>query len=235
MVFAFPIDPCDVLGVASNASFQEIREAYRSKVKRYHPDHGGDPWTFRIVHRSYEALSTARVAGHASQEQATARPASAAPTRTDPSTSGEPGRTRAGVRDKLDDVKLVDVELFLLRFEIDDPMEILLGNPADRNLSCCLNIAWPTRELATALAGQEAPEAGTILPILERTFAAMPGRTQAVSSWSQAERGRFRGWLSYPTVLQASAAFKTFHQELNAAGLGAFQWSRELFIPREDL
>lgn len=234
MIFAFQIDPSDVLGVSSNATFQEIREAYRNKAKRYHPDHGGDEWTFRIVHRSYEAMSAARVAGHASQDVATAGPATAARPRADRQANGEPGHVRSGVRDSLEPSKLVDVELFLLRFEIDDPMEILLGNPADRNLSCCLNVAWPTRELAVALGGQEHPDAEAVLPTLERIFHGLPGRTRALSSWSQAQRGRFRGWLSYPTAAQASAAFKALHKLLNAQGLGAFQWSRELFIPRDD-
>ncbi len=232
MNFAFQLDPSDVLGVPPNASLQDIREAYRAKVKRYHPDQGGDEWAFRILQRSYEALSTARVAGHASQELATPRPSPRSS--ADRKTAPEPGQTRPGVRDTLDAARLVDVELFLLRFEVNDPMEFLLGNPADRNLSCCLNVAWPSREFASVPAGQVAPDAATVLPILERIFEAMPDRTQAVSSWSQSERGRFRGWLSYPTANQASAAFKIFHKALKDSGLGAFQWSRELFIPRDD-
>jgi molecular chaperone DnaJ len=31
-------DPCEVLGVNRDASEDEIKEAYREKVKRYHPD-----------------------------------------------------------------------------------------------------------------------------------------------------------------------------------------------------
>ncbi|MBX6312204.1 MAG: J domain-containing protein, partial [Isosphaeraceae bacterium] len=68
MQYGFSIDPAEVLGVAPNASLQEIREAYRAKAKRYHPDVSGDAWAFRIINRSYEILSTARVAGRASAD-----------------------------------------------------------------------------------------------------------------------------------------------------------------------
>lgn len=46
-----------VLGVHSGASSEEIRAAYRRKVKEVHPDHGGTKESFRRVR---EAYATAR-------------------------------------------------------------------------------------------------------------------------------------------------------------------------------
>jgi len=42
-----------VLGVPSGASDEEIRAAYRRKVKEVHPDHGGDREAFRRVRDAY--------------------------------------------------------------------------------------------------------------------------------------------------------------------------------------
>ncbi len=48
--------PHDVLGVRPGASVAEIRAAYRSLVRRHHPDVGGDPGRFLAVHHAYRAL-----------------------------------------------------------------------------------------------------------------------------------------------------------------------------------
>src|SRR5271163_3665846 len=37
-LFSFEIDPHKVLGVTTEASLQEIRDAYKQKAKRFHPD-----------------------------------------------------------------------------------------------------------------------------------------------------------------------------------------------------
>jgi DnaJ domain len=55
---SFSMDPRTVLGVGPGASMDEIREAYRAKSKKYHPDMGGDEWAFRMVARAYEVLKT---------------------------------------------------------------------------------------------------------------------------------------------------------------------------------
>ena len=47
----------DVLNVRQGATIDEIREAYRSKVKVHHPDAGGDPVAFMDVQRAYEELT----------------------------------------------------------------------------------------------------------------------------------------------------------------------------------
>jgi DnaJ domain len=55
---SFSLDPRTVLGVGSDASLDEIRDAYRAKSKKHHPDVGGDEWAFRMVTRAYEVLKT---------------------------------------------------------------------------------------------------------------------------------------------------------------------------------
>jgi curved DNA-binding protein CbpA len=52
-------DPHDVLGVSANASEEEIKRAYRAKVKQYHPDvsDAEDAETkFKRIHEAYNSL-----------------------------------------------------------------------------------------------------------------------------------------------------------------------------------
>ena len=53
---SFSLDPRVVLGVGPSASLDQIREAYRVKSKKHHPDFGGDEWAFRMVAWAYEVL-----------------------------------------------------------------------------------------------------------------------------------------------------------------------------------
>jgi len=55
---SFSLDPRTILGVSPTASLDEIRDAYRTKSKKHHPDLGGDEWAFRMVTRAYEVLKT---------------------------------------------------------------------------------------------------------------------------------------------------------------------------------
>ena len=56
----------DVLGVKTSASASEIKQAYRKLAIKYHPDQGGDPETFKVIHDAYERL----LAGKSSQRTA---------------------------------------------------------------------------------------------------------------------------------------------------------------------
>ncbi|MGG5171184.1 J domain-containing protein [Pseudarthrobacter sp. J1738] len=47
----------EILGVPITATTQEIKVAYRKQARRTHPDHGGDPATFRLVTLAFETLS----------------------------------------------------------------------------------------------------------------------------------------------------------------------------------
>ena len=46
----------DVLGVTVSADSDEVRRAYREKVKHVHPDRGGDPDEFKRVTTAYDRL-----------------------------------------------------------------------------------------------------------------------------------------------------------------------------------
>jgi hypothetical protein len=225
VTYGYEIDPCAILGVAPGASLDEIREAYRAKARKHHPDHGGDEWAFRIVVRSYEVLSAARVAGRAAQE-ARRSPPSPRPANPDAPTF-DPERVRPGRKDPWPDPKrVVDVEVFRVGFDLENPVDLVLLAPEERTLSCCLNLAWaPDLSL-------KPDEVARILRDLNDVFKVVARKTRASSSWSRDEAGRFEGWLSYPTASDAWEAFRTLHEALNGRGLGVNQWTREMFIPR---
>lgn len=46
-----------ILGVASSATRDEIRAAYRRLVRTNHPDAGGDPAAFALIAEAWEVLS----------------------------------------------------------------------------------------------------------------------------------------------------------------------------------
>jgi DnaJ-class molecular chaperone len=50
------MDPYKILGIPKGASPDLIREAYRKKSKKYHPDAGGDEWAFIQVEEAYRCL-----------------------------------------------------------------------------------------------------------------------------------------------------------------------------------
>lgn len=52
--------PHETLGVAADASFDEIRAAYRRLAMKHHPDRGGDIEDFRRIQAAYDALYTKR-------------------------------------------------------------------------------------------------------------------------------------------------------------------------------
>jgi molecular chaperone DnaJ len=54
-------DPYDILRVSQDASEQELKEAYREKVKKYHPDasdRDDSTEAFKRVRKAYEAVSS---------------------------------------------------------------------------------------------------------------------------------------------------------------------------------
>lgn len=56
-------EACDVLGVDVDATPEEVRAAYRKRVKDAHPDLGGDETTFKRVRWAYEYLREQRDRG----------------------------------------------------------------------------------------------------------------------------------------------------------------------------
>ena len=50
-------NPYDTLGVAKNASADEIKKAYRKLAREHHPDGGGDEARFKEIQGAYDVLS----------------------------------------------------------------------------------------------------------------------------------------------------------------------------------
>ncbi len=242
MQHGFSLDPREILGVGGEASLQEIRDSYRDKAKRYHPDHGGDEWIFRVVCRAYEILSTARVAGRVSTDgpgYAPPPPSAASRPHVDPmkpptaaDTAKRAERTKVGIHDTASDpARIVDVELFVVRYAITDPMQALLSSADERTLSCTLNLAWPGRGFVQVVnpAAEDA-----ILPMVTRAFEPLARKTRAIDSRGRVEDSRFAGWLSYPSHAKATEALQVLHRAFLDAGLGIYQWTREMTVPRDD-
>jgi hypothetical protein len=243
VTISFQIDPCEVLGVGPEASLQEIRDAYRSRSKVYHPDAGGHPWAFRVLVRSYEALSQARVAAKAHAEAEAERgPAPAgggaagrgAP-RVEPirvPTGGDGASVRRGVTDKVADPSLlVAVETLVIRFEEHDPHAFFLRPAEERNLSCTLQVHWPIADLVPRRG--EIAGADRRLEAVGRAFEAVETSTRPTSSRSAVEDGRFSGWLTYPTVARLDAALAKLRAALAPHAMGAQQTIREHNVPRD--
>ena len=47
----------DILGVPETASFEEIKAAYRERIRRAHPDLGGSEEDARVINAAFEVLS----------------------------------------------------------------------------------------------------------------------------------------------------------------------------------
>ncbi|MFK7766800.1 MAG: DUF5658 family protein [Mariniblastus sp.] len=73
------MDPWKILGIEKGASREVVQKAYRAKVRKHHPDMGGDDWAFHQVQEAYEAL----VNPDSVQKKApaTKRPASPSPSK----------------------------------------------------------------------------------------------------------------------------------------------------------
>jgi hypothetical protein len=253
--FSIEIDPCDVLGVSRQASLLEIRDAYRAKSKRYHPDAGGEEWAFRILVQAYEILSTARVVQATRREEAAPRrapepPPTARPWGPPPFSAGTgtspPPRTerrkarrtdesgqsvRPGVRDQsADPGRVINVEKLTIRYEADQVWLITDRQTEHRLLSCCLNINWPDASLS--LSPGSIDHAEQTLSALGEVFDAVVIQSRVQASRSAVVDGRFAGWLNYTTPDRAQAAVATLREMLHTKGLTVSQWSRDLVIPR---
>lgn len=236
MTYTYEIDPALVLGVSHDASLEQIRDAYRARSKKYHPDLGGDEWAFRLVARSYEVLSKARISSRLSAESDRSRPSAqpAAPT-AEPVTPREPGTegasVRSGIRDQVEHPGLlVDVELLLLRLELDNPYDVISVPAADRNLSCNLNVSWPRPTLEADGGG---PDRERLAGQVAAAFADVMVRSQSTSSWQDEGAASFKGWLSFSTAQRCYGAFNLLRTALKARGLGVNQKIREIIIPRD--
>jgi len=228
-LFSFDLDPHKVLGVTPHATLGEIRDAYRQKAKKYHPDAGGEDWSFRILVQAYEMLSAARVA-RAARDDSPARPQTAG--RPRPEHGAE--TVHAGIHDRdVHPSHVLAVELLCVRYLWDEADYLWLIQRApdeDRFLSCNLNMSWPDLSGADAAAGPGHRE--PVITTLTEIFDHMIITSHVLTSCSRAQEDRFGGWLSYSNFDRAWKAVNSLHALVRSHGLGLRQWSRDLFIPR---
>jgi hypothetical protein len=214
MLEGLSLDPYTVLGVSRGVSAEQVREAYRRKSMKYHPDHGGDDWAFRIVARAYEILI--RDAAEAIRL---------------PAAESDTGRIRPGVHDKaVDPERIVNVEILWMRYDVADYMTMLGPSTVDRNLSGSMTITWPDPSLADR--AEALPQADRILGALNAAFDEARARPDVRGGHSHIDARRFEAWLGYANGHAAWLAFKNLHVGLKARGLGVKQWTRDMTVPR---
>lgn len=238
-LLSLEIDPSQVLGVRPGATLEEIRDAYRTKVKRHHPDQGGEDWAFKVLVQAYEMLSTSRVMRAAAQPEPPRRsrpsdpprpPRSEPPPKPKPAPTGE--TLREGVSEKgADPSRVVDVEKLALKHQMDQLWLVTEHANEDRFLSCSLNLSWPSADFKPGPGQVDDRE--TILRDLQAVFDELADVTSASSAESAVVEGRFSGWLTYPGGDQAGEAFDRLRHRLHKFGLAVHQWSRDVLIPRQ--
>ncbi|WP_406701043.1 J domain-containing protein [Singulisphaera sp. Ch08] len=226
IAFSFQIEPHVILDVSTDATLQEIRDAYRRQAKKHHPDAGGADWAFRIVSQAYEILSTARLelasrtVNEAESQFRSPRPET---NEHQPEPAGDPNRP-------LDPKRRVGVEKLWVRYE-PDPLSLFQDTTGDEHsLSCSLNFKWPDPSFAREPI--ESAEAEQVLTQLVGVFEAMCSKTTVDTSRIRINDDSFTGWLGYSTAEKAVEAYRLLHGMLTNYGFVIQKWDRDLLVPR---
>jgi hypothetical protein len=232
MPHLFDFDPAEILGVAHGARLEEVREAYRAKTKKHHPDAGGDAWAFRLVNRAYELLCCSRVASRLVEEERPDQPP------RHPGTEPEPEPTQTAANDDevhrtiadsgYPDDRLVAVDILILRHEIDNPIDFLFSPSSARNLSCSISATWPIADRTTLADRDRRQAVETVQGALRKAARAVKPGAQRLHK----EPGRFSGWLTYDSAREAHEAANRLRLALREGGYGLVLTTRELVVPR---
>ncbi len=220
MFHHFSLDPRVVLGVSADASAEEIHRAFLAKSKKHHPDVGGDEWAFKMVARAYEILKATD--GDSPRFRPPPQPSPAdqgpIPPRGEASSSPSPNGK----------IFTVEAEIVWIRYE-GSPLPPAQAQETAMTLSVCLVISWPQASLVKH--SSDFPESAEVLRVVIQAFDHLKAQPAAIDSRSRIEDGRFVGWLSYPNVLQAEAAFHSLQGELQLHQLGIDLTTRDEQVP----
>ena len=55
------VDPYQILGINKNATSKEIKKAYKIKISKEHPDHGGDETSFKTIQTAYKIIGNEKL------------------------------------------------------------------------------------------------------------------------------------------------------------------------------
>jgi hypothetical protein len=259
MLHHFQFSPRTILGVGPEASADEIRDAFREKSKKHHPDLGGDEWAFRMVVRAYEVLKstaggldggdgvevdvdpTAPVASGSSWSRPWAQAGpfgqgwfsfGSEPESESVATAAEPEEEEAAATQTVPPsaFQTVDAELIWLRFEIPRKPDLEPSDESDHStLSVCIVVSWPVKSLVARTA--EFVGAGETLHHVMKAFERLD-HGAALAVRKRIEDGQFVGWVSYPDVVAAQSAFLGFRDALAGNGLSVRLQTRDETIPQ---
>lgn len=142
----------EVLGVTPDTDDEELRRAYRLRLRESHPDTGGDAAVFIHVQRAWELIGTPggraaydRSRGDDVDGAAWREPDRPSDTRPRPQTSGEPGAWRRA--------RYADLLREWAGRDIDDPYAPALVRSAPRSVRRLLADALAEEATARALSG----------------------------------------------------------------------------------
>src|SRR5262249_41068174 len=161
---------------------------------------------------------TARVE-QASRNEARGRGAPTAPESEGPESRNGTGRSGTDLR------RLVGVEKLWVRYESEPLWLVQDAGRDEHSLSCSLNFKWPDPSSQCEPAGPE--ETQRILNQLTEVYEAMCVKTRVVTSRIRVDQASFTGWLSYPSVERAGAAYRLLQGLLGTHGFSVKQWNRD--------